>query len=213
MMHNAAMKSPPPAGRPEEIDINPHELFQRVGGLTRQLHDAMNELGGAVESAVSALPDARERLSYIERITGQAAERVLCSAEAGTELQISLAHSARALAGRWESVGHEEARQFFSDVETSTTKTNEIFSQIIVAQDFHDLTGQVLKRVIGIAQNLEKQLLDLLLESTNSEKRAEIRPRPDEPQSLAGPVVSLAAGADVVVNQAQVDDLLESLGF
>ena len=189
--------------------LSPHEMFLRVGMLTRQLHDAMSELGGTVESAVSALPDARERLGYIEKITGQAAEKVLCAAEAGKEIQCALAARASSFAGAWDGTSRRDVDEFLADIGASTRETNDKFSQIIVAQDFHDLSGQVLKRVIGVAQGLETQLLKLLLDSSPAEQRAKIV----EPEGLAGPVINPEGNPNVVQGQAQVDDLLESLGF
>jgi chemotaxis protein CheZ len=207
-MGNAAMHMFP-AMDEDCSKLSPHEMFLRVGMLTRQLHDAMSELGGTVESAVCALPDARERLGYIEKITGQAAEKVLCAAEAGMEIQSGLAERTRAFSARWDGTSRLDVDAFLAEIGSSTLQTNDKFSQIIVAQDFHDLSGQVLKRVIGVAQGLETQLLKLLLESSPAEQRAKIA----EPAGLAGPVINPEGNPDVVQGQAQVDDLLESLGF
>ena len=207
-MGNAAMHMLPDLDE-DCSELSPHEMFLRVGMLTRQLHDAMGELGGTVESAVSALPDARERLGYIEKITGQAAEKVLCAAEAGKEIQSGLAERARAFSGSWDGTSRGEVDEFIADIGAATAETNDKFSQIILAQDFHDLSGQVLKRVISVAQGLETQLLKLLLDSSPAEQRAKII----EPEGLAGPVIDPEGNPNVVQGQAQVDDLLESLGF
>lgn len=198
-----------PALSEDCTELSPHEMFLRVGTLTRQLHDAMSELGGTVESAVSALPDARERLGYIEKITGQAAEKVLGAAEAGMEIQSGLAGRARAFAGGGGEGPPPRLDELLADIEASTAATNERFSQIILAQDFHDLSGQVLKRVMGLAQGLEAQLLKLLLDSSPAAQRVKIA----EPAGLAGPVINPEGNPNVVQGQAQVDDLLESLGF
>ena len=80
--------------------------------------------------------------------------------------------------------------------------------EIIMAQDFQDLTGQVIKKVVEMVQGLETQLLGLLLEAMPEQRKAEA------PEGLLnGPVISSAGRGDVVTSQAQVDDLLESLGF
>ena len=76
----------------------------------------------------------------------------------------------------------------------------------MLAQDFHDLTGQTVRKVVEIASGLEKSLLQLLLDTSPPSMAAELGP-------LSGPVAEPAARADVVSGQAQVDDLLESLGF
>ena len=77
-----------------------------------------------------------------------------------------------------------------------------------MAQDFQDLTGQVIKKIVDVTQKMEKQLVDLLVESSpplaNHEVHAGL---------LNGPVINPSGRADVVTNQDQVDDLLESMGF
>ena len=202
---------------PIGAEMTPFEVFQRVGLLTRKLHDALQALGyySDVESAVGSLPDARARLDYVATLTGQAAERVLSAAEEGRELQEQMAARARALAGDWKdrsSLGDAAlvaaTREFMDAVPQLTDATNKRFSDIMLAQDFHDLTGQTIQRVVSLAQTLEEQLVKLLLDATPPEKRATI-----EPPMLEGPVVNPHARDDVVANQTQVDDLLESLGF
>jgi len=80
--------------------------------------------------------------------------------------------------------------------------------EIMMAQDFQDLTGQVIKKVIDLAQQVESQLLQLLIESTPAEKRTEVNAG-----LLNGPVVNALGRNDIVTNQQQVDDLLDRMGF
>lgn len=200
----------------------PTEVFQRIGSLTRNLHDALRELGydKAMENAVGALPDARDRLAYIADLTGKAAERALAAVEQGQQYQNQVQAQAEQLAEKWERVFSAdmpleefkntavETRAFLKDLPVQTGKTNAQFTEIMMAQDFHDLTGQVIQRIVKVAQNLEQQLLKLLLETTPAEKRPAA-----EGEWLTGPAMNAAGRTDVVTGQAQVDDLLESLGF
>lgn len=198
--------------------MSPYEVFHRVGELTRKLHDALQALGyhTDVQDAVGSLPDARARLDYVAELTEKAAERVLGAAETGRSIQEELEVQARALNGSWSAAGSspdaallEDTRKFVSMVCQGTTDTNAQFTEIMLAQDFHDLTGQTIHRIIKLASNLETQLLKLLLDSTPPEKRAVT-----EMHGMAGgPVVPSLADNNVVTNQTQVDDLLESLGF
>jgi len=211
-----------PAHAPGEPPA-PEEVFHRIGALTRNLHDALRELGydKAMESAVSSLPDARDRLNYIFELTGKAAERALAAVEHGQSYQSELETKAVALSKQWDRVFNAEmpveefktvaaqTRAFLSELPAHTSKTNEQFTEIMMAQDFHDLTGQVIQRIVKVAQNLEQQLLQLLLETTPQEKRASVA----EGEWLTGPAMNAAGRTDVVQNQEQVDDLLESLGF
>ena len=199
-------------------------MFERVGSLTRILHDALKQLGydRQVEGAVDALPDARARLHYIAKLTGQAADTALSKSEAGIEVQTQLAHGALALAAQWDAVfagatsaaefrGHaERTRAFLHALPQHTAHTSSLFSDIMLAQDFHDLTGQVISRVVRMAEDLERQLLKLLLDSTPPER---LPAAAAALAGLAGPVIDAAGRDDVVTNQAQVDDLLASMGF
>jgi chemotaxis protein CheZ len=198
------------------------QVYQRIGELTRQLHDALRELGydKAVESAVSALPDTRQRLDYIARLTGQAAERALSNVEKGQLIQDEVQVQAAELHKRWDQLFAREltveefrdlaiaSREFMSLVVKKTNETNSLLTDIMMAQDFHDLTGQVIQKVVGIAHNMEEKLLTILIEATPPEKRANVAA-----DWLSGPVIDSKGRDDVVTSQAQVDDLLESLGF
>ena len=97
-------------------------------------------------------------------------------------------------------------------VDAQAERTNAILTEIMLAQDFHDLTGQVIRKVVTLAQTVEEQLVKLLLETSPGEpsrktEAAAVRP------SLDGPVVKADGRGDVVTDQTQVDDLLASLGF
>ncbi len=198
------------------------QVYQRIGELTRQLHDALRELGydKAVESAVTALPDTRQRLDYIARLTGQAAERALSNVEKGQLIQDELQVQAAELHKLWDQLFARElsvdefrdlaiaSRDFMAHAVKKTGETNALLTDIMMAQDFHDLTGQVIQKVVGIAQNMEDKLLTILIEATPPEKRANVGA-----DWLSGPVIESKGRDDVVTNQAQVDDLLESLGF
>lgn len=200
----------------------PQEVFQRIGSLTRNLHDALRELGydKAVESAVSSLPDARDRLTYIAELTGKAAERALCAVEKGQQYQSDITAQAERLAGEWDRVFDGamaldafkqtavDTRAFLKDLPRQTGETSAQLTEIMMAQDFHDLTGQVIQRIVKVAQNLESQLVTLLLETTPADKRPA-----SESEWLTGPAMNAARRDDVVANQQQVDELLESLGF
>jgi len=210
--------------------IATEDFFQRVGNLTRVLHDALRELGYDKDLAVTRehLPDARDRLAYIARVTGEAAEKVLNAVDHARSVQSELVQHAASLRLRWQAVrtyaagagaGGERATpagrklvdetcEFFAGLDGQADRTQAILTDIMMAQDFHDLTGQVIRKVVALAQNMEDQLLRLLIDSTPPEQRKKV-----ESEKLAGPIVNAAGRDDVVTDQAQVDDLLASLGF
>ena len=98
---------------------------------------------------------------------------------------------------------------FVADVERASKEIDSHLTEIMMAQDFHDLTGQVIARVINLTATIEKQLIELLIQTAPSATPI----APKVPEGLTGPVVDASTRTDVVTDQSQVDDLLASLGF
>lgn len=203
--------TPPPT--PDPIAIH-----QKIGLLTRQLHDSLNELGYAdqLRGTMDELPDAQSRLTYIARLTGEAAEKVLGRVEQAKTQHDRLAAETQRVTTALvcdpvRAVASGEIMNYLTDVAQMTKTTDEHLTEIMMAQDFHDLTGQVIARVVSLAATIEKQLLQLVLETAPS--NAVLAPIEAPRAHLAGPVVNPEATPDVVTDQSQVDDLLASLGF
>jgi len=204
-------------------DANVQELaFNRIGHMARQLHDSLRQLGydKMLEDSAKKMPDTRERLTYIAQMTEQAASRVLNATDIAKPLQDGLLTDSEALSARWErmfanqlSVDEFKAlaadsRAFFTGAPAKIKATNDQLTEIMMAQDFQDLTGQVIKKVVEMVQGIEGQLLKVLIEVMPEERKAAA------PEGLMnGPVINAEGRSDVVTTQAQVDDLLESLGF
>ena len=208
----------------DEIDWPVQEkVFKQVGLMARQLHDTLGALGydKLLENTVSALPDAKDRLAYIANLTEQAACKVLNATDIANPLQDELETGAALLSAKWDAlfanrmdVGDfkllaAETRAFVKNaVPQRTSATKEQLMEIMMAQDFQDLTGQVIKKVVTLAQDLQTQLMSVLIETMPGEKRTE-----SVSTLLNGPVINAAGRTDVVGSQQQVDDLLDSLGF
>lgn len=208
-----------------EPDVPAHscdKVFNRIGVMTRQLHDTLRELGydRSLQEAAHAIPDARQRLTYIAEMTEQAASKVLNATDIAKPIQDRTEAGARALQARWDRLYANqmtpeefrvlagETRGFLGEVAQGSRETGVQLMEIMMAQDFQDLTGQVIKKVVDLAQGLEKQLLQVLIEAMPAERKAEA---PDT--LMNGPVINAVGRDDVVSSQEQVDDLLESLGF
>jgi len=97
---------------------------------------------------------------------------------------------------------------FVGDVEAATQRIDQHLTDIMMAQDFHDLTGQVVAKVVALAADLEDSLVKLLVQAAPPEQAQKV-----ESAILNGPVVNPEGRSDVVANQGEVDDLLASLGF
>ena len=219
-------------------DLASDRILARIGQLTRTLRDSMRELGidKHVERAAEAVPDARDRLKYIANMTEQAAEKVLSSIEVAKPLQEQLQQDAAVLDARWEQwyaapIEREEVRALMNDTRTFlhgvpevTSATNQQLLEIMLAQDFQDLTGQVIKKITEVVYLIEQQLLGVLIENIALERReqfaataAALAAEPSSTGSpenlLNGPQINPEGKADVMQDQGEVDDLLASLGF
>lgn len=201
------------------------EVFQQLGTLTRQLHDTLNMLGvlPKLKDSVDNLPDARSRLSYIATKTEQAAEKVLNLVDEAKADQDHIATETRKLAklivaDPVKAVASGAVMNFVEDVEKVTGRVDQHLTDIMMAQDFHDLTGQVVAKVVTLANDLENQLVKLLVQAAPPEQAQKVEAaltahHQHETQNLNGPVVNPEGRTDVVANQGEVDDLLASLGF
>lgn len=197
-------------------------LHSQIGHLTRALHDTMRELGydKTLERAVGKMPDTRDRLNYISTLTEQAAVKTLNAVEEAKPMQQKLEGDAAQLSAKWQELFERkldteqfkalvhQTRNYLSEVPLNTKATNAKLMDIVVAQDYQDLTGQVLKKLAETVQQLENQLVALLIESLPEDKKKEM-----DSSLLNGPVVNADGRSDIVTSQTQVDDLLESLGF
>jgi chemotaxis protein CheZ len=198
------------------------EVLSRIGHMTRALHESLRGLGldKLIEKAASDIPDARDRLDYVARLSEDAAKRVLDATDAAGPLQDKIDGSAVELTRAWQSLldsgeGTPEWRALaektiaaFGDSRGAVGATKGHLMDIMMAQDFQDLTGQVIKRITGIAQNLEKQLVQMLVDFAPAEVKREF-----DNSLLNGPQINPEGKTEVVADQGQVDDLLDSLGF
>jgi len=199
------------------------DIIVRLGALTRMLRDSLQELGleQAIADAADAIPDARGRLTYVVEMTTQAANRVLTCVEQAQPEQDQLKQQAEALQTRWdqwfeEPKSFDEAkalvmatREHLASIPVITGKTNQLLLEIMMAQDFQDLTGQVIKKMMHVVEQIETQLLMVLLDNIPDNARVS----PTQKNSLLnGPQIDTTASG-VIADQSQVDDLLDSLGF
>ncbi|MGM9483863.1 protein phosphatase CheZ [Roseateles sp. NT4] len=198
----------------EPLLVSP-EVFQQLGTITRTLHDTMQRLGvmPKLQVATDGLPDARSRLSYIAEKTAAAAEKVLNSVDQAKAEHAGISNATKELAAAIvadpvRAVASGAVMNFVKDVENRTTSIDNHLTDIMLAQDFHDLTGQVVAKVVKLANDLEDSLVKLLVQVVPPEQREKV-----DPTILQGPVVNAEGRTDVVTNQGEVDDLLASLGF
>lgn len=203
--------------------VQQEEILNRVGHMTRLLHDSLRGLGldKLLERAAEDIPDARDRLDYVAAMSEKAAQRVLNATDVAIPLQEEIDSETKKMN---ELLRNSESQQplssakyqelanqfqtYFDLVGRNSMQTKSHLMDIMMAQDFQDLTGQVIKRVTALAQNLEQQLVQMLIDYSPNDVKREIADG-----LLNGPQINPEGNADVVANQGQVDDLLDSLGF
>jgi len=203
----AAMKA-------DSLAVSP-EVFQQLGNITRVLHDTMQQLGvmPKLQTATEGLPDARSRLSYIATKTADAANKVLNTVDAAKLEHRQIADATRRMAqlivaDPVKAVATGAVMNFVQEVETSTKRIDDHLTDIMMAQDFHDLTGQVVAKVVTLANDLEDSLVKLLIQVVPEGVREQV-----DLSVLNGSVVNPEGRTNVVTDQDEVDDLLASLGF
>src|SRR5687767_14924510 len=202
--------------------VSNDEVLVRVGHMTRTLHDSLRGLGldKLVEKAASDIPDARDRLDYVARLSEQAAKRVLDATDMAGPLQDGIESRCADMRTAWQAlldsgqaqgevkILAERTVAAMLESERAATATRAELMNIMLAQDFQDLTGQVIGKITSIAQDLEKQLVQVLVDFAPSEIKREL-----DSGLLNGPQIKPEGKVEVVANQGQVDDLLDSLGF
>lgn len=193
-------------------------VITRIGALMRTLRESMRELGleKSVQQAVASIPDGKDRLRYVAQMTAQAAEKTLNGIDVIKPLQAKMHDAAVNLQQQWQSVDsaeipvqlHQSTQVFLNQVinDSNTIKTELL--EIMMAQDFQDLTGQVIKKMMEVVEEAETQLLALLMENTPPEMRV----KQHNDSLLNGPQIN-KEGINVMASQSQVDDLLDELGF
>lgn len=223
------------------MEVRDRHVFQSVGKLTRGLHDAiinfhvdadLDKEPPSIES--SDVKDATDRLSYVIELTQQAADKTMDMVEASAPIAMNLGQEASCLRDEWARLKRREMTpdefrqlyqrmdEFLGQMDTGTEQLNKNLQDIILEQGFQDLTGQVLKRVIGLIGDVERDLVSLvriagqveevtgLTIAADTEGEATVINTSAEAE---GPQIHADIREDVVSGQDEVDDLLSSLGF
>ena len=208
---------------PGEVDSNGKPMFERLGGIVRMLHDSLRELGydRSLSDVALQITDAQGRLEYIASLTEKAANTVLNAIDVGMPAQDALAKQAKEMQGRWTAMFEGklsidefkglagDSKDFASTVSSATDAEKARLLEIMMAQDFQDITGQLIKKIVVITSIAERELAQLLRDNAPTEMKAAIAAAGYKTVDLMeGPAVPSAA-----ITQDGVDDLLESLGF
>ena len=198
-------------------------MFERLGGIVRMLHDSLRQLGydRSLSSVAVQITDAQDRLEYVASPTEQAATKVLNAIDVGMPEQDLLQKKAKDMDARWAllfegKMSLEEfkalagdSRQFAAAVGDATDAEKARLLEIMMAQDFQDITGQLIKKIVSITHEAERELAQLLRDNVPAEMKAALAAADAKPpQLMQGPSVPTKA-----LEQDDVDSLLADLGF
>lgn len=217
----AAEAAPPKAPAADSHDgaAADKPMFERLGGIVRLLHDSLRELGydKALTEASSQINDAQDRLEYVASLTEQAANKVLNTLDEGMPAQDVLSKKAKEMETRWADLFAGklsidqfktlagDARGFAQAVTEATEAEKARLLDIMMAQDFQDITGQLIKKVVTITKTVEHELAELLRDNAPPAVREKMAAKP---ALMSGPALP-----SVALDQDNVDDLLADLGF
>ncbi|HCE07251.1 MAG TPA: chemotaxis protein CheZ [Oxalobacteraceae bacterium] len=215
---------------PEDQSAKP--MFERLGGIVRLLHDSLRELGydRSLANVATQITDAQGRLEYVASLTEQAANKVLNAIDVGMPEQDALSKNAKDMDSRWSllfegKLSIEEfkalagdSRQFAAQVADATEAEKARLLEIMMAQDFQDITGQLIKKIVAITHTAETELAQLLRDNAPPELKAAILAQESKLADQVEHVqpVDLAQGPSMptmALVQDDVDSLLDDLGF
>ncbi len=216
----AAAAVPAAAADGGDAEEGDKPMFERLGGIVRLLHDSLRELGydKALTEASSQINDAQDRLEYVATLTEQAANKVLNTLDEGMPEQDTLSKKSKEMETRWADLfagklSLDQFKQLAGDsqafavaVSAATEAEKARLLEIMMAQDFQDITGQLIKKVVNITKTVEHELAELLRDNAPPAVREKIAQK--EVSLMSGP-----SAPAVALNQDNVDDLLADLGF
>lgn len=208
------------------------ELFAEVGKLTRQLHDSLKnfQIDPSLNNLLEEdIPDAKKRLNHVIDMTEQAANRTMDAVESCLPIADQISQQLLKIQPQWQKLMQRQLQLgefkalvhqldgFFQQANGDSNTLNSLLTDVLMAQDYQDLTGQILRRVIELVREVEESLIGLLTAFGQSSMmmQAEAKPARAKPKAheAEGPIIDAAERDDVVSGQDDVDDLLSSLGF
>ncbi len=204
------------------------DLFLEVGKLTRELHDALNNFSvdsRLVDLTQKDMPDTRDRLNFVIETTERAAHKTLSYIDETLPLASELKKTADNIEKSWhrfrmKEMNAEEFRALSKEIEaympsvkSHTEQIHKNLSDMTLAQGFQDITGQVIRQVITLVEEVENNLVRLVKIAGTDQKEVKKDDVAVDPIKAEGPQINAKDKANVVNDQDEVDDLLSSLGF
>ena len=212
------------------------ELFAEVGKLTRQLHDSLNnfQIDERIKNlTVDDIPDAQTRLMYVIEETEKAANTTMDAVEESMPIAEVLSTRIEKIMPEWKKLMNRQLElgefkvlcadldELLEDGSKQSAKLTSLLTEVLMAQGYQDLTGQVIRRVIELVKEVEDSLVNMLTMFGEPEQAEQDKPLEAKVEKVnkidsveaEGPIIDADQRDDVVSGQDDVDDLLSSLGF
>mgnify|MGYP001346889443 CR=1 FL=1 len=205
------------------------KLFTSVGQLTRDLHEALQDFQldpRIMQLTQDDLPDAQNRLQYVIEKTEDAANRTMDAVEACLPMTDGMHQRVEQVMPAWQrlmsnDIQLNEFKEMCHQVDALMRECGQnmpqihgLMTEVLMAQDYQDITGQIIRRVIQLVEDVEKNLIELLkLFGEEQKSQAKQNVKAVDKNAAEGPIINPEQRDDVVENQDDVDDLLSSLGF
>jgi chemotaxis protein CheZ len=204
------------------------DLFVEIGKLTRNLHEALTNFqmdSRITDLAASEIPDAKERLNYVIEKTEEAANKTMDKVESCTARSDKMSKDSEELLGEWKKLYNRQlepgefrllAKKIESHLEKNKKDADDLhdeLTEVLMAQDYQDLTGQVIRQVITLVHDVEESMVNIIKMFGSMDGYNKAKDSAVIKDGAEGPVVNVDKRDDVVQGQDEVDDLLSSLGF
>ncbi|ASA54932.1 protein phosphatase CheZ [Vibrio gazogenes] len=203
-------------------------MFRQIGELTRELHESIKEFTvdeRMSEIATAEIPDAKDRLQYVISKTEVAANKTMDAVDRCMPIADQLHQTLLDVRPQWNELmkGRIALDEFkalchriddlLSQIEGDSSELRGELMDILMAQDFQDLTGQIIRRVITLVNEVEQRLVDILTVFGTEQSEEQEDKTKHQATAPEGPILNPHERSDAVSSQDEVDDLLSSLGF
>ena len=202
-------------------------LFGELQKLTNDLQGALQRFridSRLVDLAEKEVPDARHRLDHVLKLTDEAAHKTMDLVEQSGPLAERTARQADEIVVLWKRFRGRDIDlagfrdmlvrmdTFLESARTDMDKVRNNLNEVVMAQGYQDLSGQIIRGVMKLVSELELALVELVRLS----KAGGGKPRAvgeEEVQRGYGPVVPGVNHGPAVSDQEDVDALLSGLGM
>ncbi|MGX5173511.1 protein phosphatase CheZ [Aliikangiella sp. IMCC44653] len=209
-------------------DDGNEDLFVEIGKLTRHLHEALTNFqldSKITDLAAQDIPNAKDRLNYVIEKTEAAANKTMDQVDNCHQMADTISKDSQELLDEWQKLYRRELepgdfRKLCKKIEAHLVKNKNTsdqlrsgLSEVLMAQDYQDLTGQVIRQVITLVQDVEESMVNVIKMFGNLDDYHSNASEVKVKEGVEGPITNKDKRTDVVSGQDEVDDLLSSLGF